>query len=475
MMAPFNPLVRGARNLTTVVLMATSILLPATAHAQLQVPQSPAPTGPVLLAPPAPETGLRSVMPDWLRGDVFGIEAWQILGLALLIIIGIVLRKLVIHLIVTYVRKLTKKLSAGWVDNIAAKADKPVGTLAVAGILSIGSPLLDFPGPVETVLTIAVRSLAAYSVVWLLYRLVDVIADILQDRAARTDTKLDDQLVPLLRKSLKVFFVVFGAIFILQNLDVDVGSLLAGLGLGGLAFALAAKDTVANFFGSVMIFIDKPFQIGDWIKMSPDIEGTVEEVGFRTSRIRTFYNSVITVPNANVTNTAIDNLGARKYRRYRSILSLTYDTAPERIEAFCEGLRATLLAMPGVRKDYFMVEFQDFGAHSLDILLYCFFEVPDWQAELRARTNLNLAVLRLASAIGVDFAFPTQTLHIDAVPGHPLPRRPEPDLEALSSIIAAHGPGGAGVLLNGFDLSGRFEPTKATALDDDPTHADKEV
>lgn len=408
------------------------------------------------------DSGLAGSMPDWLRGDVFGVEAWQLLFLALLVIVGIILRKLVIHIIVTWVRRVTKRLAFGWIDQVASRADKPVGTLVVAAVLAVGVPVIGLPAQFEFVIQLATRSLAAYSVVWLCYRLVDVVSDVMEERAAKTTSKLDDQLVPIIRKSLKVFFVVIGAIFILQNLDVDVGSLLAGLGLGGLAFALAAKDTVANFFGSVMIFVDKPFQIGDWVKMPGDIEGTVEEVGFRTSRIRTFYNSVITVPNANVTNTPIDNLGARRYRRYRTTLGLTYDTPPEKIEAFCEGLRATILATPGMRKDYFMVEFQDFGPCSLDILLYCFFEVPDWQAELRTRSHLNLSILRLAKRLGVSFAFPTQTLHLESTPERPLPTHEVPDAETLRGVAADFGPDGGQVVAHGLGIAGRFEPLPKT-------------
>lgn len=408
------------------------------------------------------DSGLAGSMPDWLRGDVFGVEAWQLLFLALLVIVGIILRKLVIHIIVTWVRRVTKRLAFGWIDQVASRADKPVGTLVVAAVLAVGVPVIGLPAQFEFVIQLATRSLAAYSVVWLCYRLVDVVSDVMEERAAKTTSKLDDQLVPIIRKSLKVFFVVIGAIFILQNLDVDVGSLLAGLGLGGLAFALAAKDTVANFFGSVMIFVDKPFQIGDWVKMPGDIEGTVEEVGFRTSRIRTFYNSVITVPNANVTNTPIDNLGARRYRRYRTTLGLTYDTPPEKIEAFCEGLRATILATPGMRKDYFMVEFQDFGPCSLDVLLYCFFEVPDWQTELRTRSHLNLSILRLAKRLGVSFAFPTQTLHLESTPERPLPTHEVPDAETLRGVAADFGPDGGQVVAHGLGIAGRFEPLPKT-------------
>jgi len=369
---------------------------------------------PATAAAPSDTTtsGLRASMPDWLRGDVLGVEAWQIAGIVLLLIVGVVVRKVVVHVVANYLRRVTRRIGVAWIDHVVRRADAPIGTLVVAGVIAFGRPGLDLPSGLDLVVVLVVRTLAAFSVVWLVYRLVDVLSDILARRAAKTESKLDDQLVPLIRKSLKLFFVVVGAIFILQNLDVDVGSLLAGLGLGGLAFALAAKDTVANFFGSVMIFIDKPFQIGDWIVMSPGIEGTVEEVGFRTSRIRTFYNSIITVPNANVTNTPIDNMGARRYRRYRAIVQLTYDTRPERVEAFCEGVRELIRTEPHTRKDYFMVELQDLGASSLDILLYCFFETPDWQSELRARTHLNLAIMRLAESLGVSFAFPTQTLHL---------------------------------------------------------------
>jgi MscS family membrane protein len=395
-------------------------------------------------------------MPGWLRGDVLGIEAWQIIGLALLVIIGITLRRLVIHLVTTYVRRLTRRLKGSVVDRVVAKAGGPLGTLAVAASFALGGPLLQFSPGGAFVIMLAARTLAAFSVVWPLYRLVDVLTDIMEARAAKTESKLDDQLVPLLRKSLKLFFVVIGSIFILQNLDVDVGSLLAGLGLGGLAFALAAKDTVANFFGSIMVFIDKPFQIGDWILMAPDIEGTVEEVGFRTSRIRTFYDSVITVPNANVTNTPIDNMGRRRYRRYKTTLGLTYDTAPEKVQAFCEGVRAILQSLPAARKDYYLVEFRDFGASALEVFVYCFFETPDWSSELRARTCLNLSIMRLAASLGVSFAFPTQTLHI--APPAATDAASQSDEQSLQAVIRAFGPGGEQALPSGFALSHGYEP-----------------
>jgi MscS family membrane protein len=236
----------------------------------------------------------------------------------------------------------------------------------------------------------------------------------------------------MLRRGLKIVVIAFGVPFIAQNLDIDITSLLAGLGIGGIAFALAAKDTVENLFGSVTVLIDRPFAIGDWVVIG-DLDGTVEEIGFRSTRIRTFYNSVITMPNARLVNAAVDNLGARRYRRVKTMISVQYDTPPDRLEAFCEGIRELIRKHPYTRKDYYMVYLNEFAASSLNILLYAFHETPDWPTELRERHRLFVDVVRLAHRLGVQFAFPTQTLHLASVPaalgggtGDGAPRREAP-------------------------------------------------
>ncbi len=397
------------------------------------------------------------MVPDWLRLGVAGVELWQIVGVLLLVFVAMLLQKVVVHLLGTYVHRLVSRLPTQWVRQVLAKASPPVGGLVMALVFSIGLPILRFPLFINRVTDIAIRVLAAYSAVWLAYRLIDVLNDFLAAKAAKTETKLDDQLVPLLRKTLKVTVSIVGGIFILQNLNVDVGSLLAGLGLGGLAFALAARDTVANFFGSVMIFVDRPFQVGDWIKIGADVEGTVEEVGFRTTRIRTFHNSLITMPNARVTDSSVDNMGARQYRRYSTTLGLTYDTPPEKMQAFCEGVRAIITALPGMRKDFYFVEFFDYGPHSLNILLYCFMATPDWAGELRVRNHLNLEILRLAADLGVQFAFPTQTLHLHKASKEALePSSAQP--QELAQVIRAFGPGGDRARASGVDLGLSFDP-----------------
>jgi|GEM_PF-126076 len=407
-------------------------------------------------------------LPKWMLKRFLGIELWSWMGILALVFLALMVQKLVVFFIGTYVRRMTRRAHIKYLDQAVGRASRPIGGLVMSGVFYIGLPLLLFPIKVLKFSYVLTEALAAFSAVWLGYRMIDVLGDFLQAKADKTESRLDDQLVPLVTKTLKVFVCIIGGIFILQNLDVNVGSLLAGLGLGGLAFALAARDTIANFFGSVMIFIDKPFQIGDWVTVG-STEGIVEEVGFRTTRVRTFYNSLITVPNATVVNTMVDNYGARQYRRYSTTLGLAYDTPPEKIQAFCEGVRAIIAGMPGMRKDYYMVEFREFANSSLNVMVYCFMVSPTWNDECRTRTNLNLEIIRLAQELGVSFAFPTQTLHIEtmATEGDSNPSHGGPtDPDELGSIVNSFGPGGRRAiptrkaLSRGYDCGGEWTESR---------------
>ncbi len=384
-----------------------------------------------------------SKLPDSFRESAFGIEVWQYVGLALLILLALALRLIVKVVVASRIKKLAENFGQEWASNLAEVCAAPMSTLLAALGVRLSYPVLALPIQVGLFISGTVRVVMVVSVVWALYRLVDVFAARFEERAAATETKLDDQLVPLLRKSAKVLVVVAGVLFALQNMNVDVGSLLTGLGIGGLAFALAAKDTLANFFGSIMIFIDRPFQIGDWIVVK-GTEGVVEEVGFRSTRIRTFYNSVISVPNSVFTDASIDNYGEREYRRTFVTLNVTYDTSPEQMQAFVEGIRAIIRANEFTRKDYYEVHMSGFGASSLDVMVYFFFKVGSWTDELRERHNVFLEIMRLAQELGVEFAFPTQTLHLDTVAAPGQQRRlPTPPAEGqLADVVQAFAPSG---------------------------------
>ncbi len=247
---------------------------------------------------------------------------------------------------------------------------------------------------------------------WFLFNLVEVIDAALRRLSEKTKSKLDDQLVPLVRKALRIFLVVVFTLVVAQNVfGLDITGWLAGLGIAGLAVSLAAQDSIKNLFGSVTVLFDKPFTVGDWI-VTEGLEGTVEEVGFRSTRIRTFYNSLITLPNANLINASVDNYGRRQYRRWKTHIGVQYDTTPDQLLAFTEGIRELVRSHPYTRKDYFQVWCHEFGDSSLNILIYVFHEVPDWSTELRERERLFLDIVRLADKLGVQFAFPTQTVHL---------------------------------------------------------------
>jgi len=323
--------------------------------------------------------------------------------------------------------------------------------LGTTGIWFASVHLLGITGTAYTVIVFLIKAAFFINLAYLAYTLAGFLGLQLERRMRVRYKEVNQGLLRLLRQTTKVLALVLCLLLGAQNMGMDVASLIAGLGIGGLAFALAAKDTLANLLGSVMIMIDRPFQIGDWI-VAKGAEGTVEQIGFRSTRIRTFYHSVISIPNSELVLANVDNMGMREYRRVTTTLSLTYDTPPERIEAFCEGVKNAIKANPVTRKDYIHVCFSGYGAASLDILVYFFLKVPDWSEELVERQNIYLEILRIADHLSVRFAFPTQTLHLESTPQHPAPAPVAPDREALIAGASAFGSGGSLSLPTGSGL-----------------------
>jgi len=346
----------------------------------------------------------------------FGLYTWQHIGLLLLIFICFIAHKIFTFL---FEKVLVRLLARFGKDKIAGSyivpVAKPISLLVVFWFASLVFPVLQLPIFISQYIIKFLHALLPFFGVMVVYRLIDVLSYYLEKITKKTETTLDDQLIPLLRKSLKVFVIIGGGIFILQNLDFDITGLLAGISIGGLAFALAAQDTIKNLFGSIMIFIDRPFTVGDWI-VTNGVDGTVEEVGFRSTRIRTFHNSVVSIPNGNIANMTVDNMGMRVYRRFKSSIAITYDTPPALIETFVEGLKEIVKNHPHTRKDYYEIHLNSFGASSLDILFYIFFSVPTWSEELKYRGEVMLSIIQLADVLGIRFAFPTTTLHMETFP-----------------------------------------------------------
>jgi len=350
-------------------------------------------------------------VPLSLRGRAFLLEHWQWLGLALIWLTGLLLDRIGMRILLALTLRALKRRKVHVDKAVARKSARPFGLLLMSVFWWVTVGVLGLPENVHYVVVLAIRFVAAASGVWALYSLVDVISSALEKRSLRTASRFDDLLVPLVRKSLKVFVILFGLVFVADTLDFSISSLLAGLGLAGMAVALAAQDTVKNFFGSLTVVLDRPFEVGDWVLID-GVEGSVEEVGFRSTRVRTFYNSMISLPNAKLLTATVDNMGARHYRRWKTTLQATYDTPPDRLDAMCEGIRELIRRAELTRKDYFHVYVTAMGSSGIDILIYAFFETPDWSRELRARHELILAILRLAKKLEVGIAFPSQTLYL---------------------------------------------------------------
>ncbi len=251
---------------------------------------------------------------------------------------------------------------------------------------------------------------------------------------------------------LASFIMVPGLmVYAANRAGIPAYSVITGLGIGGLAVALAARETLANLLGSMMIMFDRPYQIGDYIRLGDDA-GTVEDIGFRSTRIRTFHDSVLSLPNANCVSMPVDNLGRRSYRRVTTTIGIRYDTPPERIEAFVEGIKEIVRANPYTRKDFFHVYLNDFGSSTLNVLFYVFLRVPDWSTELAERERLLLEIIRLASAVGVKFALPTQTLQLESTPEHPLPAPDVVSEEQLREIARNFGTEGSSARPRGLGI-----------------------
>jgi MscS family membrane protein len=265
---------------------------------------------------------------------------------------------------------------------------------------------------------------------WMLFVFVDVLAKAVSKKLGEAK-KMRLEMANFIIKFLKTVVVIVSAIVIFQLWGYNVSAMLASLGLGGLAFALAAKDTAANLFGSLVILWDKPFEHGDWI-VSGDDEGTVIEIGMRSTTVRTFGNALITIPNAKIANTSIVNWSKRAVgRRIKMHIGVTYDATPEQLRQSVKEIKAMLLSHPNIAKDRvisesealiakhdsegikdtLIVNVDNFGESSINILIYCFSDTVNWLEWLDIKEDVMFNIMDIIKANGMDFAFPSQTIY----------------------------------------------------------------
>ena len=318
-----------------------------------------------------------------------------------------------------------------WLSRISVKSEnhstrtvflrsvgKALPLLGIWGGIRLGVCWIELGEPgglAQTIVFSALEVLLTISIALFAYYLVEVPSSWLHSQTEKTESKFDDMLVPVVRKSLRVTVVLFALVSIAQSLsDKPVSALLAGLGLGGLAFALAAQDTIKNLFGSLVIFTDKPFGLGDRINYDGH-DGVIEEVGLRSTRLRRLDGHQVTIPNGELANKSIHNIAKRPFIRRIFTLGVTYDTTPEKVSRAKEILEDVLKDHEGMDPKGEMlprVYFSDFSSSSLDFKCMYWYHPPAYWDYMEFTERLNLEILTRFNEAGIEFAFPTQTIHL---------------------------------------------------------------
>lgn len=353
------------------------------------------------------------VLPAWMEAKILGIEVWQIVLASCLLFVGLILKRTSDYAFEDKIIPLLKRSSLAFGDLVANAASKPLGYLffLLSAYGAVG--VLSLPIGVNGFVVGGLRVAISLDVVWFFFRAVDILIQYLQRLIKRTDSRLDDQIIPLLRRALKVVVCLIGAVWTIQLLGYEVSSLLAGLGIGGLAIALALQDTLANFFGSIFIFMDRPFVVGDWIKVG-DVEGSVEDIGFRSTRIRTFTTTLVSIPNKMVAEATIDNWSRMPKRRIKQTIGLSCKTSARKMEDAVQGIRRIVEGDPGVDTDMIIVRFSDFTESSLNVLVLYFTKAIAYNEHMETKERINLSIMKFLDSIEVEIASSTRTLVLDA-------------------------------------------------------------
>jgi MscS family membrane protein len=330
---------------------------------------------------------------------------------ALLLVGGLVLRRLVTRLIFGFFRVLAARTRTTFDDKLFPALETPVGTFIALISIYAALKVLKLSAAGDEAVRYAANIAFSFVIFWFLLRAFNTLLSHLHEVAKERQMGIA-AFMPWIRKTLMVVFVIFGVLMVAQSLGADVKAFLAGLGIGGLAFALAAQDTLANVFGSVVVAIDQPFKVGEFVRIG-SLAGIVEDVGLRSTKLRGLDGSLTVVPNKTVAAEAVVNLSRFTRRRVEQVLGLTYSTKAGDMAAIVAEIRALILAEPEVDATSVMVFFRDFSASSLDIWVVYAINDPDFPKSFALRERLNLAFMQAVERRGLSFAFPSQSVYLE--------------------------------------------------------------
>ncbi len=362
---------------------------------------------------------LNDKFPQFFQKTILGIYIWKPVFALLFLVICVILYYVLEPLLFFVLKFLQKYFFKGFFTansfTILHELARPIALLVIVRFLRRALPLLQLA---EWNAFLVTGLKIAESIFWIFIalRLSKFMLNYYYEREGASRSRLDKQLAPILSKLIQGLIVLIGALNILTIFGVDPTTVLTGASIGGIAVAFAAQDSVKNFIGTLVIFMDKPFQIDDWVSFG-GVEGAVEKVGFRSTVIRASDTTVFQVPNSKISEADINNIGLRIYRRYKTELGIRYDTPPALIEAFIAGIKEIIALHPSTKSQAYNVDFIAFGDSSLNIMVNVYFKGLDWGQEQASKHILHMGIIKLAETLGVQFAFPSSTLMIEEFPG----------------------------------------------------------
>lgn len=357
------------------------------------------------------------VVEEWLPAPffelaLFDIQLWQWIGLALLLLVAWALAWVLSKLVLLVLRPLARRSTTDLDDELLENGAPPLHLLIGLGIFALGVVALRLAVPAEHFFINLVQALVIFAVVWLVFRLVDVVSRWSSARLSERGQMAAISMLPLARKTTKVFLAILGLLAVMQNIGLNVTALITGLGVGGLAVALAAQKSIENLFGGMTLVVDQPVRVGDFCRFDGDKVGTVELIGLRSTRIRTLDRTVITIPNGDFAQMKLETFAARDRIRLIHRINLRYETTPDQLRYVLVELRRLLYSHPRVVEDPSRVRLVGFGAASLDLEVFAYVDTTDFNEFLAVQEDVMLRMMDVVEASGTGFAFPSQTLYL---------------------------------------------------------------
>ncbi|MGI6113430.1 MAG: mechanosensitive ion channel family protein [Mahellales bacterium] len=351
----------------------------------------------------------------------YGILIKQIAVAVLIFMAFLLLRKIFVTYIFKMLLRLSKKTTSNIDNQLILAFEKPLRVFIIILGIYFALAYLPLNEAQNIVLSRFLRSSIIVAIAAGFYNIAGASSGLFEELENRFNIHIDKILIPFFTKVIRVVIVVLVVSIILQEWGYKVDGFIAGLGLGGLAFSLAAKDTIANIFAGIVIITDKPFSIGDWI-CTPSIEGTVEDINFRSTKIRTFAHALVTMPNSTLANEPITNWSRMGKRRITFKLKIQYSTPRDKLERCIQAIRAMLWEHPDIHKDTIFVTLEGFENYSLEIFLYFFTITTNWGEFLEVKQDINFKIMKILEDEQVSMAFPPRSIYFET----PLDARQQP-------------------------------------------------